>query len=69
MFVRVNEKKLYTCKSPNLMNFLKNEGHDYFWSDIDESDGKRYWSFVKSPLLQKSLDAWSSNNPNKYQNK
>lgn len=60
-----NRLNLFKCFSVPLMKNLLNRGLRYELIAIDPSSGKKFWLFNKDSRLNKALEDWSNNNPNK----
>lgn len=56
--------KFYRCGSPNLKNFLINNGMEYIYSYRSRETSRIIWVFVECKRLSNLLTIWSSNKPN-----
>lgn len=57
--------KIFRCYSSPLMKELTSNGCRYEFVAKDIVNGKTFWAFLKTPLVDQVLTEWSKNNPNK----
>ena len=59
----IDIKKMYYCKSPNLMKFLTDE-RKIMYVNKKKNGFKYVWIFLKTDDLDNALTAWSNNKKN-----
>lgn len=59
----LEKKKLFFCKSPNLMKFLT-KTHDIQYVKKEKNGFKYTWIFLKTKELDGALFQWSENKKN-----
>jgi hypothetical protein len=57
----VDKDTIYHCGSPNLNNFLIENGLDYISSYTLNRNKKEIWLYIKSDRLSELLTIWSKN--------
>jgi len=57
--------RVFVCYSVPLMKFLTSNNVRYDVVGLNSDNKNTFWGFVKDDKLNKLLEQWSKNNPNK----